>query len=984
MADIQREIDEVRSFMDSSELTASDRIRHAAAAYASACHEANRRLSRCAELLNKGLRGEAIHQAAIDPSLLDLTALLDFPGCERWIAVAASYGLSAPPRLAWKFAEELNQAYAQEKPLEELMKKHRLLALARASLHERVPILRRIAELDNLNPVWDDDIRQYEKSRLRDLSQEFQTALKANDQDRLLELQQEITAPGWREAIPMELASKITDKAMKIDRERVVERFAKLEASFNEATQVMDLDAAKQNRDNIIEATEQERLAPDDPLLTRLQSGLDWLARKEKTKARHIKFEAGLDQFEAALRAKRPFANLQEQHRRLLEFDEKVPRELEEAYRDRERRQRRNRLVKRVLITVAILVVVGGSAIGGVMWMTEQSFNKKTEEARTKLDAFMKAESYTEARGYIEDISRREPKVADALDVRSVIRKLDEIDKTKQERTEGFADAFRKAEELPLGDPSEYATITQLKRLASTPSEKASAALYTDKREAHRKKQTLTVEERAQDILRGQLTELESELPAVRLGTYDKTLLEESQRALADLKKRLIPIETQAASLSPILKNAAENIRAKFDKAEQALAQTFKEIQSLEAVTRSLTVNADNMETYSAALMAAAKSFIDGERRKGFEESAGEVKTWEMLIAWEKALAGAKTDYLLLKDVVAAETRAKQISDLADRLIEELQNAGSPISSMLVIEYIDSLKATAAQAKCVEALRELFSREDVRGLHVLRSMDGKTFYMKDNPDEKVNKAKAASKGGIAALIRYRSLGSTADIFMKLADYKEHGTAPQSDLADKVLIDLRGIEQINTDEFAVKLIEERIRNCKNLDPILAVILIRKTMELVSTADTALAAELAKPASLIEDAIKSGVDLNVPWLDPDRADSKRVRTAAGKFLAGLPSLKTVPEAVQKRRAALELQLKRSRYQVAGWLHRTPDSGWKVVAVNPLKPTGEMKVMAFKGGKPSSWVDIGKMKSGVPALSPNTTGSLMEGRLVFIPAE
>ena len=984
MADIQREIDEIRAFMDSNELTASERVRHAAAAYASACQEANRRLSRCAELLHKGLRGEAIHQAQTDPALLELTAMLDFPDSEKWIGVASSYDLPAPPRLSLKLAEELNQAYAQEKPLEELMKTHRLLALARAGLRERIPVLRRIAEVDNLNPVWDDDIRLYEKARLKELSNDFQSALKANDDDRLLDLQDEIVAPGWRESIPLELASKIATRSMKIDNERVARRFAKLESALNEAVSSVDLKAARACRERIIAAVSEERVLPDNPLVARLQPGLDWLDRKEKAKARQDKFDAAFDQFKADLRANRPFAELQEQYRKLIAFDERIPRETEDAYYQLEHRQRRAQLLKRVLITAAILIVVGGSAVGGVLWLTERSLTKKTDEARTKLDALMNAESYSEARGYIEDLARREPQVADALDVRSVTRKLDDIEKARQDRSKGFSDALRKAEELPAGDPYEQASIDQLRRLAATPSEKASAALYADKREALRKKRTQMTQDKTENALHRQLIEFETELQAVRLKTYDRALLDESRHVLIELNKRLQSIEAQAADLGSLIKDAAAT-RAKFAGVEQTLDQMFKEIEAIDAVTHSLNSSPDNIEAYSAALMNAAKAFTDAERRREFETAAAEKKTCDLLVAWEKALAETRSDYLSLNDAVKAETCAKQLSDLSERLTDELQNEGAPVPVTLVIEYIDALKATAAQPKAVEAIRTLFSREDVRGLYVLRSVDGKTYYMKDNPEEQVRKA--TTKGGAAAFIRYRPLRAAslgeADLFMKLADYKSHGIAPQSDLADKVLIDLRSVDQTGFDGL-LKIIDERIRKAKELDPILAMILIRRLMESASLADTALARELQTPTKLIEDAITNGIDLNVPWFDPSRADSNRVRAEAAKFLAVFPSFKELPEAVRKRHAMLEKQLKQSRHKVAGWLHRLPDGGWKVVALRKLNAGTEMKVVAFKGDKPSGWVSIGKIKDGLPALGSDSPGSLMEGRLVFISAE
>src|SRR5215510_7754447 len=99
MADYPHIVDDVRSFLQSADQTLSDHLKGLAAAYADACKEANRRLRRCEEFLQKGLRSEAIHLAQTEPDLLDLVAVLDFPERSQWEELLLTYGLPAPPQL---------------------------------------------------------------------------------------------------------------------------------------------------------------------------------------------------------------------------------------------------------------------------------------------------------------------------------------------------------------------------------------------------------------------------------------------------------------------------------------------------------------------------------------------------------------------------------------------------------------------------------------------------------------------------------------------------------------------------------------------------------------------------------------------------------------------------------------------------------------------------------------------------------------------
>ena len=97
----------------------TESVREAASEYAEACRQANQRLRRCGEFLNRNLRSEAIQLSEAEPDLLEAVSTLDFAGRENWDSVVSLYNLSAVEPLLMEVAEALNEAYALQEPVEE-------------------------------------------------------------------------------------------------------------------------------------------------------------------------------------------------------------------------------------------------------------------------------------------------------------------------------------------------------------------------------------------------------------------------------------------------------------------------------------------------------------------------------------------------------------------------------------------------------------------------------------------------------------------------------------------------------------------------------------------------------------------------------------------------------------------------------------------------------------------------------------------------
>src|SRR5262249_36057862 len=161
----------------------------------------------------------------------------------------ALYGLPAAPALNLDAAKALNEAYAEEQPLEDLLKRHRLLALSRAALPARLMILRRIAGMDALNPVWADDVREFERARLRQMPQEVEEAARRGDTAAVAALAEEVRGGRWSVELPAGLVHHLEAVARQHAQSKALGALLKSENELNRAISAFDVARARRLRD---------------------------------------------------------------------------------------------------------------------------------------------------------------------------------------------------------------------------------------------------------------------------------------------------------------------------------------------------------------------------------------------------------------------------------------------------------------------------------------------------------------------------------------------------------------------------------------------------------------------------------------------------------------------------------------------------------------------------------------------------------------
>ncbi|MFO0957185.1 MAG: proline-rich domain-containing protein [Isosphaeraceae bacterium] len=451
MADHYRTVDGIRAYLLSGDTSFQEPLRGLAADYARACTEANERLAKCARLLSQGLRAEAIHQAEAPPNLLDTLAALDFVERPAWAEAVARFDLAKPPDLDLKSAEFLDGAYADQDPLDNLLKRHRRLALARGPLAERIQVLREIARLDKANTIWPQDVLAYEQARLKQIPAEANDATRRFDAAALQALEQELASPNWSSKPPAGLAQGVRKALDGIRQVAARRELESLEAPLHDACAAHDLARARSIRERWRAASEFARLEPGHPLLERAEGDLAWIDQEDRREADQARYDGAVAAIREGLdaRARRP--DLERLHDDLIACGRDVPPDLEKSYLDRIADLKLGERRKQAILMVAgaaAAVMLG--AISIVIYL-EQARSARALAVAESLQKAVDSGRIDEVESLLAGYERDEPASLKGAEVIAVWPGVERLRAEEADRASRFSAKLAEIDQRPLG-----------------------------------------------------------------------------------------------------------------------------------------------------------------------------------------------------------------------------------------------------------------------------------------------------------------------------------------------------------------------------------------------------------------------------------------------------------------------------------------------------------------------------------------------------
>jgi hypothetical protein len=958
MSEIHQVIDKIREFMNSEDGTIRGEHQQLAEDYAKACTEANQRLKQCERLLQQGLRTEALHAAEAKPLLLDLVAALQFPERAEWVETVQSHDLMAPPVLFLDSAAALNEAYAQQDPLADLLRRHHLLVLSRAPLSERIAILAQIAARDPDTPHWEDDLRSYQKVRLRQIVEEATPAAHHRDLAALNGLVHELEATNWLEPPPSSLLQGVKATAVKVRRANARAALAPLADQLNDAFAEFDVEIGRLLRARWGEHSEDAQLTRDDPLCQKAEPALSWLAGQDRQERDAEEYHRALLELEAALDEDADRPTLEQLvtaiHRFEMPFPETLHKRLVARFEtlDREVR-RRKRIIVGACATglVMLLVAMLGVARSGAR-------QRHIAETVAAADRFVQQGEPDAARDFVRDAEAAHPDIAGATQIGELKARIG----GERRRVDQFQGMLKEARDAPPG-ATEPAGLGDARRLARTEDEKARVSRLADERAKHWRAILADHDRELQPrvtSLDTQVTELESRLhqvePLARLtATFELA------------RKDHAPLIRDTRDASEQLREKVAEFGKRLDRAEQGIQRQARMEAGEAAMTKAICFDGRTPVRDASAYAAAVQRFLeqspDSPRVPQLREGLKERAAWEAALAWNELLRTWRNDHRDLDSPKAARV----VADDVKKYLDTYKSSPDAATARRLRQCAEAALARSAER---QELARVF-HAPLMNLAMIRTQSNERFYSKSEPMIDLMSVRSQQFEYIYSF----DLNNLRSGIRQGLDIKAIGPSPQKAIARDALKVLDA--NANSWEADMVAILERIRKDREVDSLLQADLLKRVGEAAGKGSVPLREALEKVLGDLK-----AVDSLIPWMDPRDTKAREARLNAARLIARLSDFRALLRQDPRNSRFLELALA-SDLQPVGWIARDPN-GWTCrIGQGRPETSSESELWMVEPDSNGSltWQRIGVLSGGRASLSvaePNR--QLIEGRPIF----
>lgn len=901
MADFQRVVEFLRDIRQGPLQTVTEEITQLAAEYAALCVQANERLRRCTSYLQQGLRSEAIHLAEESPNLLDLVAALDLPDQQAWMEFCQNNGLAVPPPLQLDRAAQLNEAYAQDQPMEHLLAQHRLLALSRAPVRERLGVLRKISQVDATNPMWEKDIRVFEQARLKELPAMFYSAVKNRDEGAIVALMDEVGRQHWYEPVPPDLAAAVGDAYARVQRANVEAELRKLVEPLRDAyaaRSVQECQALVQRWRKKLTDAGVSQIAPElsdeiRPVVTFIQEQ----ARREEVLKR---FRDACRAFTHLLDHDAPDQQLETVYSRLKEFNEEIPAELTQRYMAKKagrqhsaERRHRVRLVTIGSVAAGVIVVMLVS-----IFLYMRSSQARTAEQKINASVNLQTEAGMRAAAeYVDSLRKTNPGLLEQAGVAAAVSRLQAQQTEFESDTQAAAALARRGEEARtsvsgvIGNPAASMmeigragddlqrvleeTAAARKTLAwADPGNRLGASESTLRSSlAVLKDRVASAATREMDEITGKLDKIPTERSTVEGASEARAqvaLLTQRVNALADL-----PL------LDPEMKNAIAGLSQRIAQRRQGTEASRTVAEELETIRQ----RSDSPGALQAALEAFIRRFPEDPRTREFTEALSRISMGSAIEAWRVLLVS-------LEGRPEAPSHAVALKRLEAVNAYLAAHPDTPLG-VTVAQYAEYLRqaagATAERGTWQTAFADLAATPLLTELGVMEVSDGRRYYTLGDvrrTERRINAQVSVSFQALDPKDLTRRQTVVIDPPLTVSD--RPAVAPHVKAMTEVLDRFKLINEENWDSLGIDIADRLVRN-DQMDPVVKAILLLRTLRTqTAVAGWALGDTYARPIATL--ARQSPEQL--PFQDPGRI-SEGTLQAIRQAIAEMPTTAAVKQ-------------------------------------------------------------------------------------------
>ena len=616
--------DQIRKQLEQPDGLTMEALSPLAAQYGFETEQVNARLAECTQLLRKGLRSEAIQRAFMKPNVLDWSARLDFPEFDDWLSILQFYGITVPTLLDRDAAQEIQEAIVDEQPLEELLRQHRRLAIAKAPLSWRLKVLRRLGEIDSINFVWREDQEQWETIRLKQIPAELSEAIHAKALPAVQSICTELTESRWAIRPPQDLCNRASQAADSLLYTEQSVRLGQIADDLHAAYTEGNESSASQHLQAWQEIVSAMRRPPPNSLVQATEPAKEWLRGCQEDRNKIAKYEKASASLEAALQQKTALTDLQRLYYDVVSLQMGVDPILEQRYESRvsELKQVSKRRLQVGIVSIALSAITIMAALG--MWQWNRTYRKAIDDSSARLSALIEKEDLKEAESIANKLTLQAPQIANSPEITSLLGKL----KAKQDEEIKRAELATSAiEDAQASDPEkiELAKLVYAEKLAKTQEEKAAVQKI---RLAWDKLEQETISKQF-DMIRAKVNTMEERLAEIQKMQLPNISETELQSSLIDLGKLGEEYPKGANRASKIIDLASERTRSLLD----SVRKQRREVTLRQAATKGIR-EAKSFDMF----VSETKRFTDmmpGDRlATEYLEALQEAENWGRVDAW--------------------------------------------------------------------------------------------------------------------------------------------------------------------------------------------------------------------------------------------------------------------------------------------------------------------------------------------------------------
>lgn len=936
---------------------------------AAAVRRVNERLRECDALLHKGLRTEALRKSDEDPSLLELVSLLDFPERDVWTDYLRQFQIPAPPEPLVDMAADLNEAFALEQPLERLLRQHRLLALARNPLPQRIDVMRRIARADRANPVWANDLQTFERARHQQLREEVSAAITRKDAKSLGQLEKELRDPNWQEAPPQPLVVRAVQAHTQLRARAARAEMESVEQRLRDAFSDFDVAAARKLRERWNALAAIAQIAPDDPLYELAAPALEWLESDDQKEQEETDYQSSVAQLEHLLDEGGTRLELERLYHRATsngrQLSPVLQRRLSERLRSLEDAARRRSRFLIAGATMVVLLIGSLTAFGLIRQQRAREIAAHTANLQTLIDAGQ----LTEAERYWDGLQQESPDVLEVPEMRQQRAALSTAIHSEQGRQGALSQLLASATQAGIDNPSwstipkAYADLERAEQeLAKTDAERARIKEIERKIQQIEARMQREVDEAFLaefDALKERAAKVDrDDLPAIDglLGQIDHL----RQRPHISLEYRNL--------LDPV-GNSLQTLRATH-------LQYVREARFLQRITRAV----GNQRRFLSELEAYAKEFPDTSRSASFSRVAGqEAALWTGLDEWNACIE----DWSDVDFSTIAPEKARPMLERGRKLLAD--HGGFPSAERLQ-PVVDHLARVAARVRqdgtgLHTPLFDVFNNPTVANMYMVITGDGRRFYSKSPPKFSDDAWRTVDLKNLNLDRTGIQLFRTEEIANHWKDDELNFESPQSAFARQSLDLLAELEERGWERTFLEMLDLLYRS-KQMEPILKLQLTSEILNVASQGSLFFREHFQKHQELI---VNSNLDPGVNWIDPADADAVKVRRQAQATLKRMKPPREFSAALDGYLTKLNGPDLGPRHTWVGWLYRNRDEKWICEPRLTNPPSGVLCVV-YPGGENGGpkLAEIATVRGGEIGMKPENGPAFVEGRPVYLRPE